>query len=31
MALGALIAACSEDDSGSLRALIPIAGRTLLE
>jgi CheY-like chemotaxis protein len=31
MALGALIAAYSEDDSGSLRALIPIAGRTLLE
>jgi hypothetical protein len=31
MALGALIAAYSEDDSGSLRALIPISGRTLLE
>ena len=31
MALGALIAAYSEDDTGSLRALIPIAGRTLLE
>jgi hypothetical protein len=31
MALAALIAAYSEDDSGSLRALIPIAGRTLLE
>jgi hypothetical protein len=31
MAPGALIAAYSEDDSGSLRALIPIAGRTLLE
>lgn len=31
MALGALIAAYSEDNSGSLRALIPIAGRTLLE
>jgi vacuolar-type H+-ATPase subunit F/Vma7 len=31
MALGALIAAYSEDDSGSLRALLPIAGRTLLE
>lgn len=31
MALGALIAAYMEDDSGSLRALLPIAGRTLLE
>ena len=31
MALGALIAAYTEDDSGSLRALFPIAGRTLLE
>jgi hypothetical protein len=31
MALGALIAAYSEDNSGSLKALIPIAGRTLLE
>jgi hypothetical protein len=31
MALGALIAAYSEEDSGSLRALLPIAGRTLLE
>lgn len=31
MALGALVAAYSEDDSGSLRALLPIAGRTLLE
>ncbi len=31
MAPGALIAAYSEDESGSLRALIPIAGRTLLE
>lgn len=31
MALGALIAAYSEDDSGSLRALLPMAGRTLLE
>jgi hypothetical protein len=31
MALGALIAAYLEDDSGSLRALLPIAGRTLLE
>lgn len=31
MALGALISAYVEDDSGSLRALLPIAGRTLLE
>lgn len=31
MALGALIAAYSEVEDGSLRALIPIAGRTLLE
>ena len=31
MALGALVAAYLEDDSGSLRALLPIAGRTLLE
>ncbi len=31
MAVGALIAAYSEDDSGSLRALLPISGRTLLE
>lgn len=31
MALGALIAAYLEDESGSLRALLPIAGRTLLE
>jgi hypothetical protein len=31
MALGALIAAYREDESGSLRALLPIAGRTLLE
>jgi hypothetical protein len=31
MALAALIAAYLEDDSGSLRALLPIAGRTLLE
>lgn len=31
MALGALIAAYVETDSGSLRALLPIAGRTLLE
>ncbi len=31
MALSALIAAYSEDESGSLRALLPISGRTLLE
>ncbi len=31
MALGALIGAYQEDDSGGLRALIPLAGRTLLE
>ena len=31
MALGALVSAYLEDDSGSLRALLPIAGRTLLE
>jgi len=31
MALGALIGAYLEDDSGSLRALLPIAGRTLLD
>jgi hypothetical protein len=31
MALGALIAAYQEDDSGGLRALLPLAGRTLLE
>ncbi|QNM82957.1 hypothetical protein H8M03_00915 [Sphingomonas sabuli] len=31
MALGALIAAYSEDDSGGLLALLPIAGRTLLD
>ena len=31
MALGALIAAYLEDDSGLLRALLPIAGRTLVE
>jgi hypothetical protein len=31
MALGALIAAYSEDEGGALRALLPIAGRTLLE
>jgi hypothetical protein len=31
MALGALIGAYQEDDSGSLRALLPLAGRTLIE
>lgn len=31
MALGALIGAYQEDDQGSLRALFPLAGRTLLE
>lgn len=31
MPLGALIGAYLEDDSGSLRALLPIAGRTLLD
>ena len=31
MALGALIGAYQEDDSGSLRALLPLAGRTLFE
>jgi len=31
MALGALLGACHEDDSGALRALYPLAGRTLLE
>lgn len=31
MALGALIAAYQEDEGGSLRALLPLAGRTLLE
>ncbi len=31
MASGALISACLEDESGMLRALFPIAGRTLLE
>ena len=31
MALGALIAAYQEDETGSLRALLPLAGRTLLE
>src|SRR4030095_2681269 len=31
MALGAVIGAYQEDDSGGLRALLPLAGRTLLE
>jgi len=31
MALGALIGAYQEDDAGRLRALLPLAGRTLLE
>ncbi|QIL02217.1 hypothetical protein G7078_05060 [Sphingomonas sinipercae] len=31
MGLGALIGAYQEDDSGGLRALLPLAGRTLLE
>lgn len=31
MAVGALISAYQEDDSGGLRALLPLAGRTLLE
>lgn len=31
MALGALLGAYIEDDSGSLRALAPLAGRTLVE
>ena len=31
MALGSLIGAYQEDDSGGLRALLPLAGRTLLE
>ena len=31
MALGALIAAYHEDDQGGLRALFPLAGRTLVE
>ena len=31
MALGALISANVENDSGGLRALLPLAGRTLLE
>jgi hypothetical protein len=31
MAIGALIGAYQEDDSGGLRALLPLAGQTLLE
>jgi hypothetical protein len=31
MALGALISAYQEDDQGALRALLPLAGRTLVE
>jgi hypothetical protein len=31
MAIGALISAYQEDDGGSLRALLPLAGRTLVE
>ena len=31
MAIGALIGAYQEDESGGLRALLPLAGRTLLE
>jgi hypothetical protein len=31
MALGALVGAYVEDDSGGLRALLPLAGRTLIE
>lgn len=31
MAIGALISAYQEDDSGGVRALLPLAGRTLLE
>lgn len=31
MALGALIGAYQEDDSGGIRALLPLAGRTLVE
>ena len=31
MAIGALIGAYQEDDSGGLRALLPLAGRTLIE
>src|SRR3954451_1928377 len=31
MTIGALIGAYQEDDSGALRALLPLAGRTLVE
>ncbi len=31
MAVGALIGAYQENDSGELRALLPLAGRTLIE
>src|SRR6185369_5647018 len=31
MALGALLGAYQEDDSGGLRGLLPLAGRTLIE
>ena len=31
MAVGALIGAYQEDDNGSLRALLPLSGRTLIE
>src|SRR6476661_11112936 len=31
MAIGALIGAYQEDDSGGMRALLPLAGRTLVE
>ena len=31
MAVGALISAYQEDESGGLRALLPLAGRTLLD
>jgi len=31
MAVGALIGAYQEDDTGALRALFPLAGRTLVE
>ena len=31
MGVGALIGAYQEDDSGGLRALLPLAGRTLIE
>src|SRR5438094_8041207 len=31
MAVGALIGAYQEDDSGGLRALLPLSGRTLIE